>query len=215
MVGLMGSGHCLAMCGGLAAALGLGVRGSQSQKLSLLLVAQFGRIASYGLIGSLFGGSLALMQGLFDIKLFLLTLRLLANLMLIAMGLYIAGWWFGLKRIESLALPLWRKLQPIQKRFLPMHSARDAFMVGVFWGWLPCGLVYSALVTSVSSGAHLFSGLAMASFGLGTLPSVWLMGTAGSWLRQGINHRIVRIVMALLLISYGINQLIQMMKMIF
>lgn len=215
MVGLMGSGHCFAMCGGLASALGYSSGGSRLQQMGLLFIAQLGRLTSYAVIGALFGGSIALVQGLFEVKSLLMVLQALANFMLIAMGLYIAGWWFGLKRVEAITLPLWRKLQPIQQKFMPLKTSSDAFMVGVFWGWLPCGLVYSALVTSVSGSADYSAAIGMFAFGLGTLPSVWLVSTAGAGLKRLLNNHTARILMGIVLISYGIKQLIQIIKMIF
>lgn len=215
MVGFIGSGHCLAMCGGLSAALGMNTGGSKARRLWLLLLTQLGRIVSYGVIGAVFGGSLALVQELLQVKELLMSVRILANLMLIGMGLYIAGWWFGLKRLERLALPIWRKIQPIQTQFIPMTRSYDAIVVGLCWGWLPCGLVYSALVTSVSSNSYSSAAVSMMAFGLGTLPAVWLIGSASSRLQQLINYPPIRVLMALVLISYGIKQLIQIMNMIF
>lgn len=215
LVGLMGSGHCLAMCGGLSSALGLSTKGSQQKLLFLLFIAQLARLTSYGFIGALFGSSIELTQDLFALKNQLIWLRLFANFMLIGMGLYIAGWWFGLKRLEALAAPIWRKIQPIQGRFLPMQTPLDALVIGFCWGWLPCGLVYSALVTSVSSANPLQAALGMMAFGLGTLPSVWLAGSAGSWLRESLQNRVFKITTGLLLITYGLNQLIQILKIIF
>ena len=214
-VGLMGSGHCLVMCGGLAAALGLNTGGDPSQKIWLMFLVQLARLFSYGVIGLLFGSSFALLQVFFDMKSTLLVLRLVSYLMLMAMGLYIGGWWFGLKRLEKLSLPIWRKIQPIQQKFVPIRRYRDALVVGLCWGWLPCGLVYSALVTAVSAGQPIAASLAMMAFGLGTLPSVFLIGSASSRLGIWLKFTVVKTTAALALLSYGGYQFVLTADIIF
>lgn len=209
VIGLLGSGHCIGMCGGLSVAFSLGSDGAPKQRAMLLLAAQLGRLLSYGLIGALFGWSLSLLQLLFDAKIVLGTLRIFANVMLILMGLYVARWWFGLARLERLAMPLWQRIKVLQQKFLPINSASRALIVGLCWGWLPCGLVYSALATSVSQANALAAALAMMAFGLGTIPAVWFVGTSASAFSKLFNQKLFRIIAGVMLIMFASNQLLQ------
>jgi len=105
-----------------------------------------------------------------------MLLRVVAALLLIAMGLYLAGWWSGLTRIEALGRGLWRYIQPLTRRFMPVTSLPRALLLGGLWGWLPCGLVYSTLLWAASQGDALDSAALMLAFGLGTLPVLLATG---------------------------------------
>jgi sulfite exporter TauE/SafE len=87
---------------------------------------------------------------------------------MIALGLYIGGWWFGLRQIEKVGGIIWQKIEPISRRFIPINSLFQAFILGALWGWLPCGLVYTILIWSISTSNAIEGGLLMLSFGLGT-----------------------------------------------
>jgi sulfite exporter TauE/SafE len=102
----------------------------------------------------------------------------LAGLFMVAMGLYLAGWWVGLGRLERAGGVLWRRLEPYGRRLMPVRHPGQALALGLLWGWLPCGLVYSTLVWSVSSGGAWQGAALMLAFGLGTLPNLLLMGVA-------------------------------------
>lgn len=158
VLGLLGGGHCIGMCGGLMGALTLAIPAEQRQRrLGLLLAYNLGRIASYGLAGLLIGAAgWTLASGPAAT-----ALRLLAGLLLIAMGLYLAGWWSGLTRIEGIGRLLWRRLEPLARRLLPVRNAPRALLLGALWGWLPCGLVYSTLLWAASQGDALDSALLM------------------------------------------------------
>ena len=139
LLGLLGSAHCLGMCGGLVSALGL--KQQQASKPGYLLAYNLGRILSYtiaGLIVGLFGFWLSRQLGAAGF------LRYFAAIMLILLGLYIGQWFNGLAPIEKIGGRLWQKIQPLATRYLPIRSNRAALVVGMIWGWLPCGLVYSA-----------------------------------------------------------------------
>ncbi|GGA70676.1 cytochrome biogenesis protein [Neiella marina] len=211
IIGLFGSGHCLGMCGGLSVALGMGIEGNRSKKFMLLTVAQVGRITSYAIIGALFGWSLSQLQLLFGAKDVLLMFRVLANVMIMLMALYIARWWFGLARLEKLAAPLWQRIKPIQQSFLPINNYPSAAIVGACWGWLPCGLVYSATVTAMAKGEALTSALAMLAFGVGTIPAVLLVSTGSSTLGQWIQKPWCRWLVACVLMVFASIQLIELL----
>ena len=201
ILGLLGGGHCLGMCGGLMGALTLAIPPEQrARRLRLLLAYNLGRILSYaaaglpiGLAGWAEASSPAAMR-----------LRVLAGLLLIAMGLYLAGWWSGLTRIEAVGRHLWRHLQPVASRLMPVSSLPRALLLGAVWGWLPCGLVYSTLLWASSQGSPGESALLMLAFGLGTWPVLLATGMAAERLTALLRRRGVRVAGGLLVILFGI-----------
>ncbi len=207
-VGLLGGVHCIGMCGGIVGALSFAT--GQSQNLSL--VTQFsrlfaynsGRIFSYTLAGGLMGGVGWLLSAWSGIQSAQLVLQLLAALFMLMMGLYISGWWMGLTRLEKVGAYLWRYIQPVAQKLMPVRSSSTAFFLGILWGWLPCGLVYSVLVWSISAGSFQQGALLMLVFGLGTLPNLLAMGLFANQLRQFVQHQGVRQLAGLLVIAFGV-----------
>lgn len=201
ILGLLGGGHCLGMCGGLMSALTLAIPPDQrARRLRLLLAYNLGRILSYaaaGLLIGLAGWAVASSPAA-------MLLRVLAGLLLIAMGLYLAGWWSGLTRIEAVGRHLWRHLQPVASRLMPVSSLPRALLLGAVWGWLPCGLVYSTLLWASSQGSPGESALLMLAFGLGTWPVLLATGMAAERLTALLRRRGVRVAGGLLVILFGI-----------
>lgn len=201
ILGLLGGGHCLGMCGGLMGALTLAIPAEQrGRRVRLLLGYNLGRIFSYaaaGLLIGLAGWAVASSPAA-------MALRVVAALLLICMGLYLAGWWSGLTRIEALGRGLWRLIQPLTRRFMPVSSVPRALILGALWGWLPCGLVYSTLLWAASQGNALDSALLMFAFGLGTWPVLLATGLAAERLTALLRKRGVRIAGGLLVILFGL-----------
>ena len=165
-IGLLGSAHCMGMCGGITSALSLSLPDNNRHAIfRLMLGYHLGRIGSYALAGLILG-TLGWFLGEIN-QSFQLALRWLAGGMLIAMGLYISGIWKGLTILEKAGGALWRKIQPAASRLLPVRTFHATLALGAFWGWLPCGLVYSTLIWSASHGNPHQSALLMACFGLG------------------------------------------------
>ena len=133
-----------------------------------------------------------------------IVLFVLANLMLVALGLYLMGVSRALAFSERLGQRLWRHLQPLSRRFLPARSVAQAFPLGLLWGWLPCGLVYSALVTAMTSGSALHGAGMMLAFGLGTLPNLLLAGLLAVRLKAYAANRVLRTVAGLLVLAFGL-----------
>jgi len=201
ILGLLGGGHCLGMCGGLMGALTLAIPPEQrARRAQLLLAYNLGRILSYacaGLLLGLAGWAVASSPAA-------LALRVVAALLLIAMGLYLAGWWSGLTRIEVLGRGLWRHIQPVASRLLPVSSLPRALLLGALWGWLPCGLVYSTLLWAASQGNAGYSAALMLAFGLGTWPVLLATGLAAERVNIVLRRRSVRMAGGLLVILFGI-----------
>ncbi|XLX42308.1 sulfite exporter TauE/SafE family protein [Ectopseudomonas mendocina] len=201
ILGVLGGGHCLGMCGGLMGALTLAIPPEQrSRRLQLLLAYNLGRILSYSLAGLLLGlAGWAIAGSKAEV-----VMRTLAALLLVAMGLYLAGWWTGLTRIEALGRGLWRHIQPLTRRFMPVTSIPKAVVLGGLWGWLPCGLVYSTLLWASSQGNVVDSALLMLAFGLGTWPVLLATGLAAERITALLRKRGVRMAGGLLVILFGI-----------
>jgi sulfite exporter TauE/SafE len=201
ILGLLGGGHCLGMCGGLMGALTLAIpKAQRSRRFQLLLAYNLGRILSYAAAGLLLGlAGWAVAGGPLATG-----MRVLAALLLISMGLYLAGWWSGLTRIESLGRGLWRHIQPVANRLLPVSSLPRALLLGALWGWLPCGLVYSTLLWAASQGNATHSALLMLAFGLGTWPVLLATGLAAERTSALLRKRGVRVTGGLLVILFGL-----------
>ena len=201
VLGLLGGGHCLGMCGGLMAALTMAIPPERrGQRLRLLIAYNLGRVLSYtaaGLLIGLAGWAVANSPAA-------LALRVAAALLLICMGFYLAGWWSGLTRIEALGRGLWRYIQPVASRLMPVSSVPKALLLGALWGWLPCGLVYSTLLWAASQGDALDSALLMLAFGAGTWPVLLATGLAAERLTALLRKRGVRMAGGLMVILFGL-----------
>jgi len=206
-IGLFGSVHCAGMCGGIAGALALSLPSSCRQDLRCLIrylaAYNLGRIASYvlaggigGMIGSALSGAV-LVPGVHE------AFRLLAAGVFIAVGLYLTGWVPQLRRMDRLGGPLWRLLEPLGRRLLPVRSLPHALLYGTVWGLLPCGLVYYALVLTLNAGSTAEGGLLMLLFGLGTLPAVATAGSAAGWLAGLARKRALQQAAGLVLVVAG------------
>lgn len=205
LVGLLGGGHCVGMCGGIVGALSMGGGG----RFSLHLAYNAGRIASYGaagaLAGWLAGGFDAAGQALSGQLPVRVALYLAANLMLILLGLYLMGATRSLHWVERAGQRLWRSVQPLTRRFLPVRGPAQAFPLGLLWGWLPCGLVYSALVTALTGGSAGRGAALMLAFGLGTLPNLLLAGFFAARLNEYLAKPVVRIAAGLVVLAIGVH----------
>ena len=173
--GLLGGVHCVGMCGGIVGTLALEARGPA---LGRQLAYNAGRIAAYAAAGTLagFAGSLAYAGGAWLSA--QAAMFFVANVVMVLLGLYVAGWGRAVLRVEAAGLPLWRRIEPIARRMLPIDSTAKALGAGLAWGWIPCGLVYSMLVLAAASGGAAEGALVMAAFGLGTLPNLLAAGVA-------------------------------------
>ena len=204
LLGLLGGGHCIGMCGGIGAALAfaLGPRCSTLRRHLLLVLYSCGRISSYVLMGALAGGVLQLGSagGALPVA------RIAAGVLLVVTGLALAGWSQALGLIERAGGVVWRRLQGIAARLGPPDRAPVALAAGALWGWLPCGLVYGALAWSgaAGGGSAARSAVLMLGFGIGTLPAVLASGVLADRLRALLQRRGLRLVAALCLCAFGV-----------
>lgn len=203
LIGLLGGTHCIGMCGGIVSALTVQLPG-QKPAWRLHLAYNLGRIGSYTAAGAAMGaiGSMGLL--LDDVLPVQMGLYVFANLMLVALGLYLTGITGVLGAAERLGQRLWKRVQPLTRRFLPVRRVSQALPLGMLWGFLPCGLIYSVLATALVAGsAERGAGLLLA-FGLGTLPNLLLAGMLLKRLRDVVKQRAVRLASGLLVLGFGL-----------
>jgi uncharacterized protein len=210
LIGLLGGTHCIGMCGGIVSALSMG----DASRFSLHLAYNGGRIVSYAAAGAIAGALGGLSLALSDQLPVRIVLYVLANLMLVALGLYLIGVHRALAFTERIGQPLWRRLQPLSRRYLPARTIAQAFPLGLLWGWLPCGLVYSALITALSSGSAARGAGMMLAFGVGTLPNLLLAGLLAVRLRAYVANLWLRRVAGLLVLSFGVWGLLEVARMV-
>lgn len=177
--GLVGSVHCLGMCGGIAGALGM----AGGSRPGMAVSYSVGRIASYSVAGAFVGAVGAGLAGPIGLGPWL---RLLMGVVLLLLGLQVAINLRVLAPLEAAGAKLWQRLAPVARRFVPPRHAGQALALGALWGWLPCGLVYGMLAASAGAGGAAEGALFMAVFGLGTAPAMigvtWASGRSGTLL---------------------------------
>ena len=225
VTGLLSGVHCLGMCGGIVGAFSVhrahGPHGADGahravalqppqrrngflQEAVRQLAFNVGRIASYALAGAIagaLGGVGAIAAGALPWQ---VALYVLANVMLILVGLHLAGASTWLAGIEAVGVPLWRRLQPLAARLLPARTLPHSVAAGMVWGWIPCGLVYAALAAALFAGSPERGALAMTAFGLGTLPNLLAAGLAAARLRAFAARRGVRLAAGGLVLGFGL-----------
>lgn len=221
LVGLFGGGHCIAMCGGIVSLISQNINNNQNKKLTLIIY-NFGRIFAYTIAGLLIGfigeQLLNFQSAIGQIK---LVLYLLSAIVMIGMGLYLLGFPFILLPLEKLGKYIWKYIQPlatnlmISKKVTNKNSKQffKTFILGFLWGWLPCGLVYSALISALTSTSIISGSLLMFAFGLGTLPNLLL----SSFLLYKLNEnykRIMRYVGGVIILLYGFVNLVRLFNII-
>ena len=205
LMGLIGSGHCLAMCGGSASSLQLASNKRQSVIYSFAY--NLGRACSYMLAGALVAGisSQFAKQNTF----FSITLSFIAAIFMLLVGVYIMRLGPTLQWLEKIGKTLiWQHIVKLNKYLMPVDSTAKALGYGALWGWLPCGLVYSALTWAMTSPSAFDGALVMLCFALGTFPAMITLGLAAQKLNSVINHPWTRIVLGSIIIWYGMYLLI-------
>jgi sulfite exporter TauE/SafE len=214
VVGLLGSIHCAGMCGGIVGALSVApaigrtipIRGVPAARPPLFNVLSYnaGRIGSYMAAGALAGGLAQGANALARLPALQAGAYWLSNLMLVALGLYLMDAWRGLARLEQGGQLVWRGVRPLLRKIGPLDGPGRMFMAGSLWGWLPCGMVYSVLVTAMLSGSAYHGALVMLAFGLGTLPMLLVLGLLGARLRGWLAGPRVRGACGVLVLGFGL-----------
>ncbi|OJZ17814.1 MAG: hypothetical protein BGP21_11935 [Thiobacillus sp. 65-29] len=202
LAGLLGGVHCVGMCGGIVAAFSFRADGTQPP-FRLHLAYNLGRIFSYAMFGAL-AGALGASLKLATFLPAQTLLYVLAQVVMILLGLYLAGLNRWVLVFERAGGALWRVVQPLFRRLLPVRSLPQALLAGMAWGWLPCGLVYSVLVSALAAGSATSGAALMLAFGLGTLPNLLGMGLFARQLQPFMQRLWVRRAAGLMVAGFGV-----------
>ena len=196
LLGLAGAGHCLGMCGGIAIALQMrGVNGPLP-----VLSYHMGRVASYAALGGLLG----LLTGSVEAAAWTQSLRYVAAALLIAMGLYVGRWWFGMQHLEKLGAAAFAPLQRKLSAALTGKGALNALGLGLIWGLMPCGLIYSSLAWASTAQSAQASALLMLLFGIGTLPAMLAVSLGAAKVQAILKRQGLKKVIGIMLVLSGL-----------
>jgi hypothetical protein len=201
ITGVLGSAHCFGMCGGISGlfAVSASVTSLRAQ-IPRAIVYNFGRILSYAILG----GIVALV-GKTTVALIpkiAAPVRLASGILIILVGLQLAFGWRLLAPLETTGAKLWKRIVPVAKGLVPVETTAQALGLGIIWGWLPCGLVYSVLLLAATTTNVLGGALVMVVFGLGTMPAMLATGVSASRLAQFMSGK--RLGAGLLIIVLGL-----------
>lgn len=200
LAGLLGSGHCFGMCGGIAVGLGNLPR----QGFMSALIFNLGRLSSYALLGAISAWLLGSVGGVFNVPQWGFVLRLLTAVMILLIGLqFLFGWQF-LGAIERVGARVWKKILPLAVKASALPGGSGRLLLGLCWGLLPCGLVYSVLLTASSTGTALTGAIVMFAFGIGTLPSMLGMSLAAPALSRVLADKWTRKLMGAALVLLAV-----------
>ena len=203
LVGLLGGVHCLGMCGSIVGIFTTQVP-KENSRWPFHLSYSSGRIASYAVAGALVGAIGQAGMVMRDAVPIQHILFALSSVMLILLGLYLAGLWGAVRRLEQMGASLWKHLQPFTTKLLPVNTVPRAMGLGALWGWLPCGLVYSVLITALASGSATQGAFIMAAFGLGTLPNLLAIGLFWESIKGWVQSPRVRLAAGAMVVSFGL-----------
>jgi hypothetical protein len=204
VTGLLGSAHCLGMCGGISGLFAVNASAASTRRdLPMAITYNLGRVVSYVVMGA----AVALLgQTLVDsIPRLAAPVRLLSGLLIVLVGLQVAFNWRALAPIEKAGASLWQRIAPAAQNLLPVTSKPRALGLGLLWGWLPCGLVYSVLLLAATTANALTGGLVMLAFGIGTMPAMIVTGLSASKLSTFMSRR--RLGAGLLIVVLGLATL--------
>lgn len=202
LAGLLGGVHCVGMCGGIVAAFSFRADGTHPP-FRLHLAYNLGRVSSYVIFGAL-AGALGATLKLADFMPVQTALYVLAQIVMILLGLYLAGFSQWVLVFERAGGVLWREVKPLFQKLLPVKSVPQAVLAGMAWGWLPCGLVYSVLVSALAAGSATSGAALMLAFGLGTLPNLLGMGLFARQIQPFMQHPWVRRAAGLMVAGFGV-----------
>lgn len=203
-LGFVGSAHCVAMCGGIAGALGLAARRGGGRAWPRALLHSLARTASYAAIGAGVGAVGGLAEGVLGWGLWL---RGLAGAVILGQGLRVLGFDPGFARLERAGLGLWRRASPLASGVGAPGGRLRALAIGALWGLMPCGLVYTAAATAAATGSARDGALWMAAFGLGTLPAMAATALAAGGFLARVQRGGARRLAGVVLVAFGLMAL--------
>jgi sulfite exporter TauE/SafE len=203
LAGLLGSAHCLGMCAGISGlyAVNSGIATLRAQ-VPFAITYNAGRIISYAVLGivvAAFGSVIVKASpGL------AVGIRMLSGVIIILVGLKVAFDLRLLNVLERMGGTLWSRIAPAATKFVPVTTLPKALGLGLLWGWLPCGLVYSVLMIAATSADPVSGALIMVAFGLGTMPAMVMTGLGAARVSEVLRRRSTRLGMGILIVVMGL-----------
>jgi len=176
-IGLFGSTHCIGMCGGILSALSIAISNKQSnnKKNKYCILYNIGRISMYVIIFII----LSIISNLLDkatSEITIKILRIISGFLLVIIGLYLSNFWSGIIYLEKVGLFFWNSISILIKFIVPVNSYIKAYILGLIWGLIPCGLVYTTILLALVNTNFNFSLVLIIFFGIGTLPAMMMTG---------------------------------------
>jgi len=201
VTGLLGSAHCFGMCAGISGLFAVNANVvSLKTQIPRAVAYNVGRVLSYAFLGvtvAVLGKTVV--SGIPEI---VAPVRFASGALIILVGLQLAFGWRILAPLESAGAKLWNRIAPAAKGLVPVETTTQALGLGLIWGWLPCGLVYSVLLLAATTAEPASGGLVMIAFGLGTMPAMIATGISASKLAQFMSGK--RLGAGLLIIVLGL-----------
>lgn len=214
LAGLLGSGHCFGMCGGIAGSLGA-LSGGGTEKRALIRPAvQFnlGRLLGYAVLGAIAAGVIGAVGEIVSLKSYARYFRVVTAIMVLVIGLSFIIDWRGLAILEKGGAGIWKRIMPLAAKISQRNDWIGRTGLGICWGFLPCGLVYTVLMTAASTANALTGALTMFAFGLGTAPAMLGLTVAAPALATFLNDRLVRRIVGFSLIVLAVWMVIPILS---
>ncbi len=203
LAGLVGSAHCLGMCAGISGLFAINAEvASLRASIPTAIVYNAGRVITYAVLGIIvaaFGSVIVKASPNLAVG-----IRMLSGVIIILVGLKVAFDLRVLNVIERMGSTLWARIAPVATRLVPVTSLPKALGLGLVWGWLPCGLVYSVLMIAATSASPIGGAATMVAFGIGTMPAMVLSGLGAARLSSFMQRRGTRIGLGLLVVAMGL-----------
>ncbi len=201
VTGLLGSAHCFGMCAGISGlfAVNANVQALKTQ-VPKAVAYNIGRVLTYAILGVVVA---VLGKGAVDsIPALGPPVRLASGILIILVGAQVAFNWRILAPLESAGARIWQRIAPAAKRLVPVETMPQALGLGLIWGWLPCGLVYSVLLLAATTTDATAGGLVMVAFGIGTMPAMIATGVSASGIARFMSGK--RLGAGLLIVVLGL-----------
>lgn len=211
LAGFFGGTHCIGMCGAIVVLFEQQHTGSGNLWVRRGLY-NIGRLGFYALLGTVAGAGGAIITRVVGLNTGLMILRLVAGLLVIAIGLNLIFSWSAMRFLEQAGAGIWRRLSPFARHFLPITTPLSSLAAGFIWGALPCGLVYSAVAMAATSGSATNGAFVMLAFWAGTLPALILAGASAERLTRWKSNKVFRRVAGTVMIVIGLLALMPLTK---
>jgi sulfite exporter TauE/SafE len=215
-----GFGHCIGMCGPIVASYCVTVK---NRGLLAHFLFNYGRVTTYTVLGGIMGVTGSFLTTVAYIQEFQKGIMIFAGLVIILMGLGLAGWlplgWVAKRRNQTLSAPSLFFINKMRRVFSGDLPSGAFYPMGLATGLIPCGLVYTALITTARAAmeaqSHIIGGLKgmlmMLLFGLGTLPALVMFGKLVNLISIKMRARLYKLA-ALVMIAMGVLFLVRVGK---